>query len=503
MKDTHDTKVLAKQDETLNPLYEEFLAFKTKRVKASTMNTLTRKFHNFPTDPHDLNAGFLEKRLSRVPKSLSVATIHFEHTIAKTFCKWAIKNNHTEFETILEGLEAFDLPKRGRTTVTIEDLYTKEELDALIRVADSVRDHAIIQVLYESACRASEFLSMTFENIKFDNDKGIAIVNGKTGTREIYLKDSVPSFRAWLNMHPTKTGQLWVASRVTYDKDKNPTYTTLTRSGLDLLIRRCLKRAGIKDKKKVLHMFRHTRATELVRRGVRGQMLNKFMGWTPGSNMEQVYVHLSTDDVKNEIYAKIFGDVEDVQPDPLLTSGICPNCETPYPQGAVICEKCNLPLSNDEIVRALTEKDSLEKQVADLQQNILTMGLAINNIMTHLAFMPEDELREGMAVTRDFTSMLTLVRVQDMLANTPKDELQKRIDAFNVEQEKEGKTKIDLAYWEGQLAGAPKIELQQILQNTPAIIDMIRAEREKENKKPPKKQSKKKKPTKKQPKKTK
>jgi len=131
------------------------------------------------------------------------------------------------------------------------------------------------------------------------------------------------------------------------------------------------------------------------------------------------------------------------------------------------------------------------------------MGLAINNIMTHLAFMPEDELREGMAVTRDFTSMLNLVRVQDMLANTPKDELQKRIDAFNVEQEKEGKTKIDLAYWEGQLAGAPKIELQQILQNTPAIIDMIRAEREKENKKPPKKQSKKKKPTKKQPKKTK
>ena len=380
MKDTYDTKVPAEQDETLNPLYEEFLAFKTKRVKASTMYTLTRKFHNFPTDPHDLNAGFFEKRLSRVPKSLSVATLHYEHTIAKTFCKWAIKNNHTEFETILEGLEAFDLPKRGRTTVTIEDLYTKEELDALMRVADSVRDHAIIQVLYESACRASEFLSMTRENIKFDNDKVLAIVNGKTGTREIYLKESVPSLRAWLNMHPTKTGQLWIASRVTFDKDKNPTYTTLTRSGLDLLIRRCLKRAGIKDKKKVLHMFRHTRATELVRKGVRGQMLNKFMGWTPGSNMEQVYVHLSTDDVKNEIYTKIFGDVEEAQPDPLLTSGICPNCETPYPQGAVICEKCNLPLSNNEIVRALTEKDSLEKRMEELEDQSKDAAMLLDEL---------------------------------------------------------------------------------------------------------------------------
>jgi len=61
----------------------------------------------------------------------------------------------------------------------------------MIDAAMTPRDRAIISVLYESGCRAGEFLSMRIKNISFDRCGTVIVVHGKTRYRRMKLVSSV------------------------------------------------------------------------------------------------------------------------------------------------------------------------------------------------------------------------------------------------------------------------------------------------------------------------
>lgn len=333
-------------DTRLHSLYQAYLDEQT-HLKASTRKTLDERLRTFPKSPDSLNADYFRQRM----KQVSPYTLKAEIGLAKRFLLWA--------ERDISDLKKIQIPS-FHESVTVEDLYTQDEIDLILANLKSYRDHALISVLYESACRVGELCSMTVENLRFEQDSSIvtAIVKGKTGTRETYLRESVPSLQRWLNLHPTGTGVLWV--------DERKGHRPLRPHSIDTLVRAALRSAGLeKKKKKILHMFRHTRLTELVRLGVHGQSLSKIAGWTKRSNMESVYVHLSTQDVKNEIALKVFGldGEEQEQQRPIFESPVCPNCRHKNPSGVQFCEKCRMPLSTDRIVQAITEKTLLEQRL--------------------------------------------------------------------------------------------------------------------------------------------
>lgn len=350
---------------TIHKLYRKFLSEQT-HLQESSLTTMTRIVSSFPA-PTKLNGEWLRERSSEVTPS----TVHTHKSHAIRFLKWWIVKDNTKKSKAQEQIESIRhvrLPRIKRT-VTVEDLYTRKELEQIFMAAKHTRDQALVQVLYESAFRASELLSMTFKRVKFDDDgTATVIVNGKTGTREIPLYRSVPALKAWMTVHPIQKGKLWIVL-------KHKKYNDIVYNSLYNLVSRVLTDAGLlKEKKRIIHMFRHTRATELVRMGVRGIPLQKFMGWKTG-DMEQVYVHLSTLDVNNEIRSKVFGiDPIDAAPTPLLTSTKCPRCEHQNDSCALVCQKCNMPLSNDAIVQRLTEKESLQERVDNLEKMLVMMA---------------------------------------------------------------------------------------------------------------------------------
>jgi len=320
--------------------YERYLKDQT-HVKPSTLHLLRAKLRVFPA-PDSLTRAWFKQRM----KEVSPATIKGEVALAKRFLKWS-------------GCDTSDLEKdrlklpKIEDTVTVKDLYTRKELAVIFQNCNNTRDRAMLEVLYESAARATELLSMTFENTTFDEDgSATTIMSGKTGTREIPLYESVPALRAWLNVHPTGKGLIWI-------RLIQPSAVIGARH-LHHIMELTLDRAGIKGKKKLVHMMRHTRATELVRLGIHGQSLSKFMGWTKKSNMEATYIHLSTEDVKNEFHTKIFktkGKREASKP--LLESMICPRCSTKNDQNTRFCSKCSMPISNDAIVQAFDKQEMI------------------------------------------------------------------------------------------------------------------------------------------------
>lgn len=220
---------------------------------------------------------------------------------------------------------------------------------------------------------------MTCDRLRFDTFEGtdrqyaeIRVDTAKTKkgekrTRPVYLEKSVPALKAWLRDHPKRgrEGPLW-----THRRAVNGEFAALGNIGLDTVVRRALKQAGIKGKKKILHMFRHTRATELVRNGYHGQVLTKTMGWVNGSNMEAVYIHLMDDDIE-DAFKKMAGvEVQREKPKAVITNVECARCQHVNPQGLGHCEECGAPLTQELIMSMHEERQHQEDRIAKQEDMI-------------------------------------------------------------------------------------------------------------------------------------
>jgi len=339
-------------NEILDAEYEDYLE-QQAHVKPITLEMMRSRFRAFP-EPDKLDASHFRKRM----KDRSPSTIKAEVELARRFLK------HSGRDSAILDRDVLKLP-RVEDSVTVEDLYSKEDLTAIFKACLNTRDRAMLEVLYESASRAGELISMTWENTAFNGDNtATIIIKGKTGTRKVPLYESVPALVAWKNVHLTGKGPVWVALR-------SPHRQIGTRQLYETVLR-AIERAELKrDVKRIVHNFRHTRATELVRRGVRGQVLSKLMGWTKKSNMEAIYVHLSTEDVTNEVHSKVFGIASKrAEPKPLLESTTCPRCKAKNDNHARMCSECNMPLSNDAIMKALNEQGKKDDRTEALEARI-------------------------------------------------------------------------------------------------------------------------------------
>ena len=69
----------------------------------------------------------------------------------------------------------------------------------------------------------------------------------------------------------------------------------ITGMGVWWIVSKCGERAKL-DKKCYPHLLRHSRLTELSRRGANEQVLKFYAGWSDSSQMPAVYCHLSAKD---------------------------------------------------------------------------------------------------------------------------------------------------------------------------------------------------------------
>jgi len=74
----------------------------------------------------------------------------------------------------------------------------------LIASCESLRNRALVHVLYESGARAGEILSLKVGDVQFDRLGATVVVKGKTGMRRIRLIESVPDIQRWIAVHPNR-----------------------------------------------------------------------------------------------------------------------------------------------------------------------------------------------------------------------------------------------------------------------------------------------------------
>ena len=262
------------------------------------------------------------------------------------------------------------------------DLLTESEVNSLIDVCPWIMVMAAISLDDEVGARPGEFLGMKIKDIIFDEGKRIVCrlghQGGKTGERLILIIKSVSYVSRWLDAHPMKENPdapLWIGFSNT-NKHEPWSYHAFRKMLAELA-----ERAKIR-KKISPYLFRHSAATRDARLGFTEAQLCMKYGWTLGSKMPRVYLHMANTDLYSKIL-EAYGGEEAEKPKPQTVK--CSRCHAHNHTSQRFCGNCGEPLSpldlskmsiiyEEQKLQTKSEISELKETVTALEQRLLKMS---------------------------------------------------------------------------------------------------------------------------------
>jgi site-specific recombinase XerD len=218
----------------------------------------------------------------------------------RAFYKVAGMNEHADLMVLKQRLKKLDP----------DEILTLPDVNRLLAAADSLRDRALIGALWATGQRISAIASLTLGDLKdMPSDNGIAAIRlffrkvkiaGEEHISYILDKDGGDHLRAWLRAYPfNRTADAPVFPAYAEHEDGKP--RALTESGALRIVKHAASKAKL-EKRVYPHLFRHSRATHLLRLGMSPVNVKKLLGWNVASPiLEQRYAHL----VDRDAYADL------------------------------------------------------------------------------------------------------------------------------------------------------------------------------------------------------
>lgn len=186
----------------------------------------------------------------------------------------------------VEGIIQKDPSKRiSRVKVpkTIKKPFTAQDRLKLTTHAKSLRDKALMEVLYSTAGRIGEILALDRDDIKFTDNTGEILIYGYKGKaeRKVYLTEqSVFYLRQYLESRDDDNEALFVS-------EKRP-HRRLSKRAVQLLLKDLGEKCGIEAHP---HKFRRTLLTDMSKRGANIQDIKEYAGHV---NIETTMLYVVT-----------------------------------------------------------------------------------------------------------------------------------------------------------------------------------------------------------------
>lgn len=270
----------------------------------------------------------------------------------KRFYLWLIDNEYVSLP--YRKVKEIRAPAYNTMTKTVGDLFTEDEVFAMIKAAKTPKDKALIALLYEGAFRIGEIGSLTWGDVRFTDWNLQVNTAGKTDKpRYIPLVIARPYLAAWKDVYPKEiTDRAFVFLT-------NIRYEPLQYQGLVKQLRIIAKNAGI-TKHLTPHVFRHSRVTHLLQKGVPESTIKMICWGNLDTDMLKTYAHLCNGDI-DRATAELNGIVppDVAKKSHALDPKQCPRCYWVNPPTARSCRSCGLELT----VEAVEEKKSAMDQI--------------------------------------------------------------------------------------------------------------------------------------------
>ena len=197
-------------------------------------------------------------------------TISRKFAALRSFLHYQGELGLSELPNMVEGLIAPQGPRK------IPRVLDRDELTRLLEVPRSsqspgpLRDAAILALLYESGFRATEFVELRLADVQLSQAR---IRHPSNLAESISIPASIDVMRSYL-----QDGRPHLVRNPREDVlFLNQRGTGLTRQGLWLVVKRWAAEAGIQGSLSP-HTLRHTRAIDLLGRGINRREVQRFLG---------------------------------------------------------------------------------------------------------------------------------------------------------------------------------------------------------------------------------
>lgn len=229
---------------------------------------------------HRLKHGFPRKRRHRrindpiEERRWRQATLHYYTLLLRGFFEWLGLNVRVPI---------VKAPRKRE----VEALSEQEVYRLLMSTRDTL-DLLIIGLLIETGLRAQEALELRWRDIDFNNSE-IKVRAAKYGEERTV-------FFGPLTRHALT---LWFSERKPQSLDEK--VLNISYSGLYKRLKTLAKRAGLDPRKIRPHVFRHTFATQALRKGMSLIAVQKLLGHRD-VKITQVYTHILKEDIRQQYY---------------------------------------------------------------------------------------------------------------------------------------------------------------------------------------------------------
>ena len=270
----------------------------------------------------------------------------------KRFYLWMCENQYTTVDE--RKIQKIQPPAYDTMTKTPDMLLTEDEIKAMIEACMNSRDRALIATLYEGGMRIGEIATLRWKDVKFTDWNVTVSTSFKTGkSRTLPLVMARSYLAAWRNDYPLPVTP---DSFVFLTNQKTP----LGYAGVAKQLRIIAERAGI-TKHITPHIFRHSRATDLIRQGYGEAIVKKLLWGNLNSKMFNTYLHLVDADVERVVAEKT-GVIQKEQKAKTLEPRQCPRCFTVNGPTLRFCGTCGQELTEEAINAVSQAKEQAELQ---------------------------------------------------------------------------------------------------------------------------------------------
>jgi len=245
----------------------------TPRTQQHYKSVIWRFADYMPTNPADLTMEHIEVYLSSILKHRKARTANSHLTVIKSYCRWlsevyGIPNPAAKIKMLKE-----DPPKQR--------VLSQAEYEDILKACTPI-EADIIRFLANTGLRASEFQSLTWDNIS-DDCQWLRIVGKGRKLRCVPLNLVCRSIIAKSERKPNTPIHLLKS------------YTYRRKNGLYALCKSLSKRANVE--RFGPHSLRHFFATELMKKNVSIYKISKLLGHSSVRTTQQIYVHFEFQDL--------------------------------------------------------------------------------------------------------------------------------------------------------------------------------------------------------------
>jgi len=234
-----------------------------------------------------------EARTPHTGKPLSPATVQGYARCLKAFFSWAEREGYIQPNQIAR----IPIPK---APVKVINTFSSEQIVSLMEVCQrsngcGYRNLTAVLLMLDTGLRVSELVGIGLEDVNLTEGQ-IKITGGKGGRERVVPIGSLVQKSLWKYINQVRPQPLTQKTTRLFLSDIG---LPLTRNGVQQMVRRCGKIAGLTGVRCSPHTFRHTFAKNYLLNGGDIFSLQKILGHSSLASV-RAYVNLFSGDVKKQ-----------------------------------------------------------------------------------------------------------------------------------------------------------------------------------------------------------